>query len=141
MALSANASLSIRNMDAKRRRTYTILTGAVLYKHALVGLTAAGKAKVCANSATLRFAGLCEAECDTGDGTVTVDVLTDLEVLITMQTGFTAGHVLHTKIYAVDDASATVKTTLGPNIGIATEYVSATSGWVQLNASPLVAAS
>jgi len=141
MALSANTTLSLRNIDGEKRYNAVIVSAAKIYKHAIVVRTAAGLFKPAANETTTTFAGIATAECDTGDGTVTCTVFTDVEILMTLVTAITAGDTNKTKLYAVDDASATSEATLGPEIGTMTEYVAANSGWINLRMTPLVSAS
>lgn len=132
MALSANAALDTRNDSSKTRHSAIILTGQKIYRHALVVLTAAGKAKVAANETTTTFFGLAEEECDTGDGTVRVNALRNLEIKVSLKTSVTVGMTAKSKMYAFDDAQVTNLATLGPEIGTLNEFVAANSGWVRL---------
>ncbi len=132
MALSANTALPTRNRTGMRRHSTTILTAAVCYKHGLIVTTVTGKALPAANDTTTTFLGLCETQPSTGDGTVTVTTVTDLEVQITLATLVTVGNV-GDAVYAVDDASATTDNTLGPQIGTLVEFTSANLGWVMLH--------
>ncbi len=141
MALSANRTVTYRNGDGKIRRAGIVLTGAVIYKGALVGITVAGKLKVMANSTTLKFYGIAEDGPVTGNGTLTATCLTNLEVLLPTVTAITVGQTLLTKIFSVDDQTATAATTLAPQIGIMTEFVAANSAYVLLGGNPLTAAS
>jgi len=128
-------------MAGKSRYTFTILTSAKIYKHALVVITAAGKAKPADNETTTTFVGLAEQECDTGDGTVTCTVITDLDVKLPLVTAITVGDTNRTKLYAADDNTGTAEATLGPEIGVMVEFVAANSGWVRLRQQPIVVAS
>lgn len=145
MALSANLSLSgkLRNTRSKSKLTLTIKTNQVIYQGALVAVTRTGQlARPCANAPTLYFGGVA-LECSTrsfpitGDGTKTVDVYKDLEMLLTAS-GITDG--MHGNIaYAVDDEKVWPTTsTLGPQVGRVAEFVSATQSWVKLGANALV---
>lgn len=141
MALSANAAYSLRNTEGKKVYSYTVKTSAKIYKHALVAIdVSAGTVLPAANTTTTKFAGIALAEATTGDGTITVEVATNLEVLLPLKTVVTQGNT-HAAVYAFDDADVTDLTTLGPQIGILTEFVAANSGWVWLGQGALSAAS
>lgn len=140
MALSANAALPTRNRGSMRRHSTIIVTSAVLYKHALAVTTVLGKALPAADDTTTTFLGLVETQPSTGDGTVTVTTVTDLEIQIPLATVVTIGNV-GDQMYALDDAAATSEATKGPSIGILTEFTSANLGWVMLHRSALANAS
>lgn len=135
MALSANRNLVIENEIGSVRYNYTVLTAAKIYKHALVVITAAGKARPASNLTTTTFVGIAEAECDTGDGTVTVNVLSNIDVQLPMATAVTVGNTSFSKIYAVDDETAGLLTTLGPEIGVMNKFISANLATVRLTAA------
>ncbi len=141
MALSAAAALPTRNREGMTRRSFVILTSAVIYKHALVTITAAGLAKPAANETTTIFVGLAERTCDTGDGTVTCTVLEGLEVQIACVTAITVGNTMVTKMYCTDDASITSEATLGPECGVMTQFTSANLAWFRLRGGIIVVAS
>lgn len=132
MALAANAALQTRNDSNPVKQSAVILTGAKIYKGALVVLTAAGKAKPAANETTTTFLGMALDECDTGDGTVRVETVSGIEVLISAKTSVTVGMCGSTLIYAFDDAQITNLATLGPAIGYMTELEAANSAWIAL---------
>lgn len=147
MALAANRSLQRRNTGNINTRNVTVKTSAVIYQDAFVGLNAAGKLVVCANSTTIRFLGIASGTPDgstfpvTGDGTKSVNVEWGYEVLAPLVTAMTVGHSLTTNIYCVDDQTATTATTLGPVIGVLEEFVAANSGWISLRGVKGTAAS
>ena len=132
MALSANAAWQTRNDSNPAKQSAVILTGAKIYKGALVVLTAAGKAKPAANETTTTFLGMSLDEYDTGDGTVRCETVADIEILITAKTTMTAGLIGFTTIYAFDDAQVTNLATLGPACGTFVELESANLAWVGL---------
>lgn len=140
MALSANTEWQKRNAQVKTLRNRVIKTGAKIYQGAILAINTAGRVYPAANDTTGRFFGIAEAECFTGNGTRTCNAYDSVEILVTLKTGVTAGHRF-TAMYAFDDSMATQLTTLGPVIGVLTEFVSATSGWVQLRAAALAAGS
>lgn len=147
MALTANTALTIRNRQAETRLSGVVLTAAVMYHHALAARTAAGLVKVCANETTTTFFGLVEIENPddstagiTGDGTLRVDMISNVDVLIPCVTAITVGDV-GSKAYASDDGIVTVEATLGPEIGTVVEFVATNSIWVRLGAATLVKAS
>ncbi len=124
------------------RQTVVVVSGATIYKHSLVVMTAAGLAKVAANETTTTFLGLAEeAPSGAGDGSITVTVVNDIDVLLPLVTAITVGDTLVDKIYAVDDETATTEATLGPEIGVMVQFVAANSGWVRLRQQPMVVAS
>ena len=142
MALSANTSLPTRNRGGMTRHSFTVLSAATIYKHSMVVITAAGLAKVAANETTTSFVGIAEeAPTGVGDGSVTVTVVNNLEVLLPLVTAITVGDSIVDKIYAVDDQTGTTENTLGPEIGIMSQFVAANSGWVLLRQAPTVVAS
>lgn len=139
MALTANNAFELRNTHTMRRRSFVVKTSSKIYKHALVALNAAGTAVAAADTATSTFAGLAEEEVATGDGTVRVTVLDNMEAYFNgasfAVTALTAGMIGDTKIYAVDDQKVTNATTLGPAVGYITERVAANQVWVLLGAT------
>lgn len=138
-ALAANTALELRNTHTMRRRSFVILTAKKIYRHAMVELTAAGKAQPCSNATTTTFAGIAEEEVASGDGTLRVTVLDNMEAYFNgtgaAVTALTAGMVGDTKIYAVDDQQVTNATTLGPAVGYITERVAANQVWVLLGST------
>lgn len=141
MALSANTALTTRNRGAMTRYTYTLKTAVTMYQHGLAVLNAAGTAKIPANETTTKFVGMVEeAPSAAGDGTITVTVVNDLDVLLPLATSVTVGMV-GDAIYAVDDETGTNLNTLGPEIGALVEFVDTNSGWVRLGKKALVVAS
>lgn len=145
MALSANASYTIRNDRAKTFTTVTVATGAIIYQHALVSVKATGNRAIGAQAGTAttyRFVGLA-VECSTrsfpctGDtaGTVTVDAYIGMDVLLPC-TGITDGNV-NDAVYAISDDKGHDFSTLGPQIGVLRQFVSATQSWVRLGATAL----
>lgn len=145
MALSANASYTLRNVQGAMYHSTTVKTSAVIYQHSLVVVDiSAGTSKVAANETTTLFLGLATASSTgtfpvTGDGTKTVTTVTNIEVNLPAKTVVTQSNVLGS-IYAFDDADVTDLTTRGPAIGIVTEYVGANDVWVWLGQSALSAA-
>lgn len=147
MALSANTALSIRNRRAQTVLSGVVLTSQVMYHHALAVKTAAGLIKVAADETTTTFFGLVEIENPddstagiTGDGTLRVDCISNVDVLIPCVTAVTVGNT-EAAAYAFDDAQATAEATLGPEIGTFIEFVAANSAWVRLGMKALAKAS
>lgn len=142
MALSANTALQMRNTRGMQLRSRTINTSSKIWKHAIVCLeTATGNAALpAANSTTIRFFGIATEECLTGNGTRTVTVFDNVEVLMPLKTSVTKGMV-NDAMYAADDATAGNLATLGPQMGTLTEFVAANSGWVLLRSTALSDAS
>ncbi len=139
MALGANTSLETRFRNGMARRVFVITSAAVIYKHALLVLTAAGTAKPGANETTTTFAGMAVESSSgafpvTGDGVYTVTVNCELEVKCPLVTAITAGDTNTTSLYLVDDQTITTANTLGPPCGKMTQFVATNSGWVALRA-------
>lgn len=146
MALSANASLDVRNVGAVSRQSVVVKTSAVIYHHALVGRNAAGTLVPLANNPTISFLGLAELRAPTGsggitgDGTARVDVLTGgIEVRITKAATMTVA-LIEDVCYGADDASVTNLNTLGPAIGTFAE-IDSTFAWVRLRSPTMANAS
>ena len=137
-ALTANAALDSRNDTGKTRKSLVVLTGAKIFRHALVQETAAGLAEPCDDNTTATFAGYAVDEVDSGDGVVTVELFNDNDIRITAAASVTAGMVMDTAIFAADDGSVTEVTTLGPQIGVVTEFVASTDVWVRLRQNVLI---
>lgn len=149
MALSANASLPVRNITGETEINGVILTAAVIYNHALVVQTAAGKLKAAANETTTTFCGMAVLTRHrpptgtggiTGDGTERVTCVSDIDVQIPLKTSVTVG-LVGAIMYAFDDAVATNLATLGPEIGTLVEFTSANLGWVRLRGEQMGKAS
>lgn len=147
MALAANTALTIRNRQGQIVTNGVVLTAAVMYHHALAVRTAAGLIKAAANETTTRFFGLVEIDNPddttagiTGDGTVRINAINMVEVLVPTITAITVGD-MGSAAYAVDDQTATTEATLGPEIGTFAEFVATNSAWVRLGVKVLVAAS
>ncbi len=142
MALSAAVNLQYRNVGAGRM-SMVVTTAVTVYKGGLIGrVQSTGKARPCRNATTESFAGIALSD-KTGaaDGSVSVTLCTEAEVLITVAASVTIATIMTSKLYAVDDASVTTATTLGPEVGVATELVSSTTAWVKLRQQPIVVAS
>lgn len=119
------------------KRTFTVLSAAVIYDRAFCVLTAAGLLKPGANETTTTFAGMAIESSTgsfpvTGDGTATVSVLEELEVKAPLVTAITVGDTNKTALYVVDDQTITAENTLGPACGTMRQFVAANSGWVLL---------
>lgn len=147
MALAANTALDTKNRNGETRIDGVILTSAVIYHHALVVRTAAGVLKPAANETTATFVGLAELVNPpnttagvTGDGTLRIDCIGDIDVLVPCITAITVGNV-GTAVYCVDDQTVTTEATLGPECGYITEFVATNSVWVRLRGKALAAAS
>lgn len=146
MALAENASLDRRNDRSMKRHSTVVKTSAIIYQNALVVVDiTAGTSLPAANTTTTLFIGMAiEASTGlfplTGDGTVTVTTITDLEINLPLKTVVTQGNVLGA-IYAFDDADGTDLATLGPVIGTLQEFVAANDGWVWIAHTALGAAS
>lgn len=134
MALSANSALPERLTNLIEP---IVKTSAKIYKHALVMITAAGKAVPCADSTTGKFLGIARDEVATGDGTVTVSIQDDGEFQMTLKTSVTVG-LVGTPMYAFDDNTITNLTTLGPQVGILKEFTSANLGWIELRKNAML---
>jgi len=150
MALSANTYLTTKNVLGESVIDGVVTTSTTIYHHALVVRRSTGRfAPAGNNGTTTRFVGLAQlgqknpptaTDGIAGDGTKRVNCIGDVDVLIACVTAVTVGHV-GTAAYAVDDASVTNATTLGPQVGIFTEFVQANLVWVRLRGSALSAAS
>lgn len=140
MALSANTWYQLRNTNGARRQNYVIKTAAKIYQGAMLAVSTAGKAYPCANDTTGKFVGIATQECLTGNGTRTVEILDNVEALMPLKTTVTVALRLGI-MYAFDDANPTNLTTLGPQIGTLSQFVSANLGWVALRQAVLVAGS
>jgi hypothetical protein len=138
MALSAAAGLVTRNTTGKTVLEPTVETGSKIWKHALVVTNATGTAQPAANDTTTKFVGLAAATVASGDGTLTAECISNIDVQITLQTSVTVGMV-GDAMYAVDDASVHQLTTLGAEVGVLVEYTSANLGWVRLGMKALAA--
>lgn len=146
-ALAANTALRIRNRNGQTVQNGVVLTSSVMYHHAIAVRTAAGVIKPADNETTTRFFGLIEIDNPddstagiTGDGTLRVNAINDVEVLMVCVTAITVGD-MGSAAYAADDATATTEATLGPEIGRFAEFVATNSAWVALGQKALVAAS
>jgi hypothetical protein len=116
MALTTGRNIRLR--ETGKKRYAVIATNAVIYKHALVALNAAGRLAACANSTTQKGAGLACDTYATGDGsTVFGEYYEDCLALLPIAATVTAALALNTKLYAADDETVTTATTLGPEIG------------------------
>ena len=148
MALTGNTALDTKNPNGQTRIDGVIATSAVIYHHALVARNAAGRLEVPVNATTQTFVGLAElinvpntTAGLTGDGsTVRVETIGDIDVLIPAVTAISAGSV-GLACYAVDDQTVTTENTLGPQVGIITEFVATNSVWVRLRAPYMTVAS
>jgi hypothetical protein len=138
MALSANTQADRRDDDTLER---VIVTGAKIYRHALVVQTAAGKFKPAANETTTTFAGIAVDECSTGDGTVTCKVYSRGVFQLPLKTAVSVGMVGASIMYAFDDSIVTNLATLGPEIGRLVEFTSTNLGWIELRVGKLSKAS
>jgi len=147
MALSANTRLDLKNRLGQTVLSGTVTTAAVLYHHAMAVRTAAGSVKPAANETTTRFVGLVDIGNPddstagiTGDGTLTANMISNVDALVPCVTAITVGNV-GAQVYAVDDQTVTTETTLGPAVGIITEFVATNSVWVRFGMTALAAAS
>lgn len=140
MALSANTALQTRNTTGKLRN-FVVKTSSVIYKHALCCVNAAGTLVAAANTTTTTFVGVAEDGPVTGDGTKTVNCIVDGEFLITIATTLTKGLQTSSAVYATDDSACTNVATLGPVVGVMTQWVSSTTGWIGLRQATLAKAS
>lgn len=143
-ALTANTSRTLRNTHGKTKHTYTIKTSATIFKHALCGVdVSANLLKDCGDDATTRFAGLAVSNSTgtfpvTGDGTKTIDVYTNLEVSMSLETNVTKAKVLG-PAYATTDNDIAFSSTGGAECGQLTEWTSANNGYVFLGRKALIA--
>ncbi len=138
MALAANTALQTRNRNGQTVLDGVVLTAAVMYHHALAARLTTGTIIAAATDTTSKFVGLVEIEnVDndtagiTGDGTLRVNCISDIEVLIPCVTAITAGNV-GGAAYIVDDNTISAEATLGPECGTITEFVATNSIWVAL---------
>lgn len=145
-ALAANTALQIRNRNGQTVQSGTVLTSSVMYHHSLAVQTAAGKVKPAADETTTKFLGLTVIDNPddstagiTGDGTQTVNMISDCEVLLILVTAITVGDV-GKACYAADDATVSIESTLGPEIGTLAEFVATNSGWVALGRKAMASA-
>jgi hypothetical protein len=143
MALSAAVNLQFRNTAGQSRYELVVVTAVQIYKGGLIGrVVSTGKARPCRNATTEVFAGIALSDkLGASDGSVSVTLVNDVEVLITTAAAVTIATMLTSKLYAVDDASVTTATTLGPEVGVGVQYVSSSSAWVKLRQQPIVVAS
>ena len=135
MALSANTTLETRVRNGMSKRTFTVLTSAVIYDRALCVITAAGLLKPAADETTTTFVGMAIESSSgsfpvTGDGAYTVSVLEEIEIKAPLATAVTVGDTNKTALYLVDDQTITTANTLGPACGTMRQFVAANSGWV-----------
>lgn len=140
MALSANTNFQLRNAQNKKLDNRVIKTGAKVYQGAILAINTAGRVYPAANDTTGKYCGIAAEECLTGNGTRRVQIYDNVEALMPLKTTMTAGHRFGI-VYAFDDSVATNLTTLGPQIGTLSEFVSANLGWVALRQAVLVAGS
>lgn len=138
-ALTANTYHILKNKGGMTRISGTVLTAAVCYHHALLSLTAAGKVEAGSTSTTATFFGLCDIKNPTsatagitGDGTLTVEAINNVDVVLVCVTAITAGDVGLAAFISDDNLVAT--TTLGPECGIITEFLATNSVVVRLGA-------
>jgi len=138
-ALTANTYRIIKNKGGETRISGTVLTSAICYHHALLSITAAGKIEAGSSSTTATFFGLCEIKNPTsatagitGDGTLTVEAINNVDAVMTCVTAITAGDV-GTVAYVSDD-NLVSGTTTGPECGIITEFLATNSVVVRLGA-------
>jgi hypothetical protein len=138
-ALSANATLTLRNTTGKSVRYYKVKTSAICYTGSICTISAANNTVVvAANATTGRYCGICtSAGPVTGDGTRTVEVVDNCEILCIAATTVTKA-LFNDAMYAQDDGSVTNLTTLGPAIGTLIEWVASTSVWVALRSPTLL---
>lgn len=147
MALTANATVNLRNTGAKLKITKTIATSSVIYYKSLCVVNSIGRAQPAANNTSTHFIGIalgCSTNSfpitGTASGGETVDCYRNIEAQLPLKTGITVGQE-GDAMYAADDEEAWDLATLGPEIGWLVEFESASSGWVMLGRKTLVVAS
>lgn len=142
MALSANTP---RNFAAgpKHYDNRVIKTAKKIYEGAIITqikATTGNPAEPATNDAAANvFLGIAIEECLTGDGTRTVQVISEGVVELPIEATLTKSKI-GTLVYAKDDASVTDATTLGPSIGRLDSF-STTAGyaWIALRQPALTA--
>jgi hypothetical protein len=137
MALSANTALEIRNIGGETRDNALVQSGVKIYKNALLQWNAAGTAvEPCDDQPGLFFAGVAVDEVAVGDGTVRVEMFSNVEIRITANASVAADDI-GKAIYAEDDEQVTEASTFGPQIGTLKEFVGSTDVWVSLTSAEL----
>jgi len=136
MALSANRTLKIRNVQGQRIETATVATGATIYKHALVALRAnALRCLPAANATTTTFLGISDAQYSAAS---TARLYTECDVSIPFTTGVTAGN-RDALAYCTDDEKVTTASTLGPPCGRFMEIDADNSANIWVHIGPVTA--
>lgn len=134
----------MRNADNYKYVDLVVANGVTLYDGALCAVVAAsGELTPCADSTTLRFAGVAIGEggdrkvC-VGNGTRRCRIIyADAEILVPCAATVTGADVL-TELYTVDDDSVTDVATLGPVAGLMTEVESSgVTCWLAIRAKAM----
>lgn len=139
MTVTANQALQLRNTNGRARYSRTVKTGQVIYKHTYVffavtdGLAYSGEKWT---ATTMRFAGVATTGPITGNGTRTIELFDQVEILATLKTSVTKGHS-GDAMHVFDNFALTQLTTHGPQCGVLREFVAANSGWVMLRAAAM----
>lgn len=132
MALTAdNTKVSRKELGIK---SYPVLTGVTIYKHAIVALTAAGFLHPNTGVAGEQIVGIADEKVVSGasaSGTFQCKVLSEYEFLLTAS-GMTQANVGQ-PCFAADDLTVTLTSAAGLPVGQVVEYVSATSVWVHVS--------
>ena len=129
MALSANTTITLRNVLGQSSDSLAIKTSSVVYKGAHVVAVDAGTSCLpAANTATTIYLGIAKSGPLTGDGTVTCEYIYNVEALV-VSSSITAGNIgilLHCK----DDQTVVETATLGPRCGVMVAYEATNSIWM-----------
>ena len=132
-ALAANASRQTRGRV--KLNSYPVAASATIYKGSLVMIDATGYLQVATDEATIHIVGVAAEGRDNSsgsDGDVDCEVESDCEFLFTASSITQA--MVSTVMVCVDDN--TIDDAAGATndrpVGILTQYVSTTSGWVYI---------
>ena len=131
MALSANRTLDLRNVQTMRDGYGVIATSSVIYKHALVCQEDDGLGVVpAADTATTVFLGLAKTGPLTGDGTEVCEYIYNIDAKLT-SVGLSAGNI-GALVFCLDDQKVTSTNSKGPVAGPMVHYESTNLIWVWL---------
>ena len=142
-ALAANAPRQTRNDSGKTELEGLIATSSVIFDGAFVVKTATGTLKPASNTAAEYFHGMAVIENPqsagpgiTGDGTLRVKTVSNLDVLCAIEAGLTAADV-GKALWCQDDNTMGTTTSNGPKACVLVEFITEAASWVRLGAPAL----
>jgi len=133
-ALAADLELEMKG--ATKIRSFDVTADDCIYKGALVCIDTDGFAVPAADTASYEFVGIAVEQADnTGgsDGDIEVKVYTEGCFKLTGNNTLAQTHVGHIVTVADDQTVTDAVATNDVNVGMLVKFISATSGWVEIN--------